>query len=220
MSEEFDPNKILRTMSISVDTIRQLVTNEDGKVVGLKNALKQLMAQTGQTGTAVVVIDGKKITAVLKNWTPARSGVGYEGEEVIPHGVSASEMASKYFSGFKPENAPKEAAYLLAFLAMSVLNGRTPTSGAPNLETSHKANILRIELEKYENVSFESVTIPGAVHVKTGHQFPDLIATDAMIREVAKYASTNSMHMLAEMGRKPSSRDGINRGGDGDVLSM
>lgn len=218
----FDANSILRRSSIIVDQIRQLVTDDEGQIVGLKNGLKQMLAQSGQFGTATIKIGSTTIKAVLTDWTPAREGIGYDGEKVVPHGISASLMNSKYFSGFKSaETATKESAYLIAFLAMSILNGRTPTTGAPNLETSHKANWLRQLVNEFgENIRIESVTIPGSEHKTTGYQFPELTTDHETIMAIANYASGNSQHMIAFMGRKPMAREGLDRGADNSILNM
>lgn len=219
---DFHPNMVLLDMFRFVDLIRQMTVDKDGKTVGLKNGLKQMVAQSGQSGIANIIIDGTKVKAVLNEWVPARGGIGFDGEKVEVGGMAGSELTAIYQRGLNTvKGARFESAYLITWLALSVLNGRTPTSGAPNLETSHKANVLYELLTKYKNtVKIESVSMDGAIHKATGHKFPNLTADQNTVMAIAGYARVNSDYMISTMSRKPNARSGIHTSDKDSIASM
>lgn len=200
----FDPNKVLLQYARFVESAKSSLETSDGVEVGLSNTLKQMYGQSGQHGKAVVKIDGKEINVHLNNWTPARKKLGYGGELVQPNAGGGSEIQKAYFSGFNDKIKLNESAYLVAWLAISVLNGRFPTSGAANVETSHKSHAI-LKLHEIEQVEFVSATIPGASVKKNGtvvYTMPEMTCDGATLITMCKYFANVSKHMIANLDKR------------------
>lgn len=187
-------------MSDFIYSVSSALIDDDGNQVGLANTKKQMLGQRPMTGVVKLTINKKKFTCNLNGWQPARNGLGWDGEAVQPNTGNIGEILHKYgVRQFDDETAAyKEASFLISWLALSVLNGRPPTSGALNTEMSHKANQLFQYLE-VDDIAVETVTMPGPVN--NGVQLPDFIIDGSTLYALCEYYRRVSAWMLGNLSK-------------------
>lgn len=197
----FNPQKILVEYARFTDNAARCKIDPSGKETGLSNTNKQLFGQSGMTGQAKVRIGDKTYHCILSNWTPARIGHGYKGETVKPNGGGVGDAKKKYYAGFK--NAKMgilESAYLISWLGLSILNGRPPTSGAANIETSLKSLALDKILDNFnKDIEIIEITYEGAkvgTKDKGYYQLPTNLKTGDEIKNILPHYSTTAKHIL------------------------